>query len=128
VVQLSVRGDEGKHGGHIRLYHPRALGNPCQGYLPSIQDDLLGDGLGDSIGGHNGAAAIPPVVLIEPSKHCVDTLAKPIHRQVLTDNSSGKRENLLRPAPALFGKILTCAPGIEQTAFAGAGIGVSCID
>ena len=123
--QSRIGEDKGKHGRHIRLDHPRALGDAGEHGAAHP----LGDTLGPGVRGHDGFGRQVQAVrahFVAQLPH--NALLEAVHRQVMADDARRARNNVLGGNAQFLGHPSAGCPGVVHAALAGGDVGILAVD
>ncbi|MEY3859661.1 MAG: hypothetical protein RL568_1091, partial [Actinomycetota bacterium] len=95
-VDVGIGGQETQHGGHVGANHARAFADASDGDGLARQHHLRTVGLGHRVGGHDAFCGFGPVCRLRIGNGGRHAGHNAIDRQVLHDDASGERQNLLR--------------------------------
>ena len=123
-----IGGDKTEHGGHVRHNHARTFGDTRDRHCLTVELNLTGAPLRQSIRGHDAFGGTGPVTLIKVRQCCGDATVKGRHIQRLTNHPGRERQNLLRCNAGLFGQQRTTGIGVLIAFGACSGVGITGVD
>ena len=123
-----IGGHEREHCGHIRMNHPRALGNAGDGDVHTVDHDSSRHAFGNGIGSHDGIGGGEPAIRADCGIRGRQSCNDAIDGQRLHDHARGIRQHFFGRAFEHPRHSYAFGVRIRQTRFARSGVRVAGID
>ena len=127
-VDAGITTEKAEHRGHVGVNHSRAFGHPSNAHPAPLQFQFKRHLLVHQIGGEDGVGRCITTRVIQGLHQGSQPSQKGRHGNRHTDHSGGADQHRLRIDAKLIGQHLGGALTVDQTAIAGAGIGLTGVD